>query len=262
MENSSASTTLQDSPIAFPPEAFRWYATIPFVLGALIAFLVLVIVGIGVYAAVSHLDMTQMLRALSSIPGVVIQGIAEIFIIAYILVLLPPLARTSLAGIGFRKISNAQIAAIAAATVLMFVAVTPLATIFENVMHFKQPESAIAVFTQTSGWRRAIFIFFGVVLAPAFEESVFRLVLFNAMRHWWGFWPGAIVSSILFGLAHAQPPFTPAMFLSITLPLAVGGVVLCGVYAKTNNAWASFITHGGFNLFTLGLLALFPQLAK
>jgi membrane protease YdiL (CAAX protease family) len=101
-----------------------------------------------------------------------------------------------------------------------------------------------------------------VVLAPAFEESVFRLVLFNAMRQWWGFWPGAIVSSILFGLAHAQPPFTSAMFLSISLPLAVGGIVLCWVYAKTNNAWSSMITHGGFNALSLILLVVFPQLAK
>lgn len=260
--NSSASTTLQDSPIVFPANAFRWFATVPFVLGAAVVFVVLVIVGITAFAIGNHLDTVETARAMTSMPGVVIQSIAEVVIIAYIVLLLPSLAHTSAAGIGFRRLSRAQVSTVIAGAVLMFVVVTPLATVLQNLLHFKQPESAIAVFTQTSGWRRAVFIFFGVVLAPAFEESVFRLVLFNAMRHWWGFWPGAIVSSVLFGLAHLQPPYTPAMFLSITFPLAVGGLILCGVYAKTNNAWASFLTHGSFNAFTLILLALFPQLAK
>lgn len=262
MENSSASPTLQDSPIVFPPSGFRWYAAIPFILGAMVLFLVIVFAGMIAWTVTHHLDITAAARAMTSMPGVIIQGIAEVFVIGYIVLLLPSISHTSLAGIGFRRLSAAQLWAIAAGAVLMFAAVTPLASVLQNLLHFKTPESAIAVFTQTSGWRRAAFIFFGVVLAPAFEEAVFRLVLFNAMRHWWGFWPGAIVSSMLFGLAHSQPPFTPAMFISITLPLAVGGLVLCGVYAKTNNAWASFITHGGFNGFTLVLLALFPQLAK
>lgn len=262
MENSSASTTLHGSPIDFPPKAFRWYASVPFILGAAILFLLVVLVGMAAWMATHQLDAVAAARAMTSMPGVVIQSVAEVFVIAYIVVLLPPVAQTSLAGLGFRKITGAQISIVVAGAVLMFVVVTPLATILQSLLHFKQPESAIAVFAHTSGWKRAVFIFFGVVLAPAFEESVFRLVLFNAMRHWWGLWPGAIVSSVLFGLAHLQPPYTPAMFASITFPLMVGGLILCWVYAKTNNAWASFLTHGGFNAFTLALLLLFPQLAK
>ena len=262
MENSSVSTTLQDSPIVFPPNAFRWYGTIGFLLGGAILFFIVMFALMTGWMAEHHFDIAATRQAMTSMPGVIIQSIAEVVVIGYIVLLLPSLAKTSLAGIGFRKISAAQVSIIVIGAVLMFALVTPLATILETLLHFKQPESAIAVFAQTSGWRRAVFIFFGVVLAPAFEESVFRLVLFNAMRQWWGFWPGAIVSSILFGLAHAQQPITPAMFLSITFPLAVGGLILCWVYAKTNNAWASFFTHGGFNLFTLLLLLLFPQLAK
>jgi membrane protease YdiL (CAAX protease family) len=134
--------------------------------------------------------------------------------------------------------------------------------LLQTLLHFKQQEEAIAVFTRATGWQRFAFVLFGVVFAPAFEEAVFRLVLFNAMRKWWGLVAGAIASSILFGLAHSQPPFTPSMLACIALPLALGGIVLCYVYARTNNAWASFLTHGIFNGFTFALLMLFPQLAK
>jgi membrane protease YdiL (CAAX protease family) len=262
VENSSASVISQSSPVVFPANGFRVLPTIAFILGALVVFLTVILIG-GVAYTVSHgLDVSGTTRAMSAMPGVIIQSIAEVFVIAYVIVLLPSLAKTSLAGIGFRKISGMQLQAILIAIVLMFVIVTPLASALESLLHFKTPEEAIAVFTKTSGWRRAAFAFFGVVLAPAFEEAVFRLVLFNAMRRWWGFWPAAIFSSILFGLAHAQPPFTSAMLLSISLPLAVGGIVLCWIYAKTNNAWSSMITHGGFNALSLVLLVLFPQLAK
>ncbi|HET9097662.1 MAG TPA: hypothetical protein VFN37_13460, partial [Candidatus Baltobacteraceae bacterium] len=127
----------------------------------------------------SHqLTVAETARAMSSMPGVIIQSIAEALVIGYIVLLLPSIAHRTLAGIGFRKLSAAQAWAIVAGAVLMFVVVTPLATVLQNLLHFKTPESAIAVFTQTAGWRRAAFIFFGVVLAPAFEEAVFRLVLF------------------------------------------------------------------------------------
>jgi membrane protease YdiL (CAAX protease family) len=82
------------------------------------------------------------------------------------------------------------------------------------------------------------------------------------MRAWWGFWPGAIVSSVLFGLAHAQPPFVPAMFVSLSLPLAIGGLILCSVYARTGSMWSNIITHSSFNALSVLLITVAPQLAK
>lgn len=262
MENSSTSQISQDSPIVFPSDGFRWFSTIAFVAGAVVVFFLLILIGALAWSVTHHLDVYGTARALAGMPGVTIQSIAELVVVGYIVLLLPAVAKTPLAAIGFRRVSGAQLATIALAAVLMFVIVTPLASVLQTLLHFKTPEEAIALFTKTAGWRKVAFAFFGIVVAPAFEEALFRLVLFNVMRRWWGFWPGAIVSSIFFGLAHSQQPFTPAMFASIALPLAVGGLVLCWVYAKTNNAWSSFITHGSFNAFSLILLALFPQLAK
>jgi hypothetical protein len=253
---------LQDSPIVFSDNAFRWPGTVSFILGAAVMFFVLVIAFGIAWGLSQHLTPLGTARSLAGMPGVIIQSIAEVVVIVYILVLLPAVAGTSLHGLGFRRIGTEHIGAIVIGAIAMFAIVTPLASVLQTALHFKTPEEAIAVFTKTAGWQRAAFAFFGIVLAPLFEEAVFRWTLFNAMRRWWGFWPGAIVSSLLFGLAHSQPPFTPAMFACITFPLAVGGVILCFVYAKTNNAWSSFFTHGAFNGLSLVLLILFPQLAK
>ncbi|HEY9180142.1 MAG TPA: type II CAAX endopeptidase family protein [Candidatus Baltobacteraceae bacterium] len=262
MENSSGLQTSQDSPITFPPDGFRWLGTIGFLISIAVVFIALAIIGTIWYMASNHLDLYGVQRAMMAMPGVTIQSIAEVITIGYILLLLPLVAKSPLADIGFRSLNGRQIGIVVLGAVLMFVIVTPLASLLENVLHFKTPEAAIAVYTHAAGWQKAAFAVFGIVVAPAFEESVFRIVLFNAMRKWWGFWAGAIVSSVLFGLAHLQPPFTGAMFASITFPLMIGGFILCWVYAKTNNAWSSFITHGAFNAITFALLAVNPNLAK
>jgi membrane protease YdiL (CAAX protease family) len=253
---------LQDSPIVFPPNAFWWPSTILFLIGIVVVFFFVLLVGMAYWLVTHGFDLMQTAHAMGGMAGVTVQSIAEVVIVAYIILLLPKIAKISLTDIGFRPISSAQLGVIILGAVAMFIIVTPLASALQSLLHFKTQEEAIAVFTRATGWQRLAFVFFGVICAPAFEEAVFRLVLFNAMRKWWGVWSGAIVSSILFGLAHAQPPFTGTMLVCISLPLAVGGLVLCYVYAKTNNAWASFITHGVFNGFTFVLLLLFPQLAK
>jgi membrane protease YdiL (CAAX protease family) len=50
--------------------------------------------------------------------------------------------------------------------------------------------------------------------------------------------------------------------LILTLPLAVGGVILCAVYAKTENAYAPMITHGLFNAVSFVALFYAPQLGQ
>ena len=262
MENSSGLQTSQDSPITFPREGFWWLWTILFLIAIAVIVLVVSTAAAVAWMLAQHLSLQDLARLGTGMPAIVITGVAEIVALIFIFALLPAIAKTPFSGLGLRRISPAQIGVIIAGAIAMFVVVTPLASALENVLHFKTPEAAIAAFTNTSGWQKIVFAIFGIGLAPLFEEAVFRWTLFNALRKWWGLWPGAIVSSALFGLAHAQAPFTPAMFACITLPLAVGGFILCMVYARTNNAWASVLTHGTFNGLSLVMLLLFPQLAK
>jgi membrane protease YdiL (CAAX protease family) len=97
-----------------------------------------------------------------------------------------------------------------------------------------------------------VFAFFAMVLAPIAEETIFRVFAFNFGARYGGFWLGAPVSAILFGLAHGDA------FAAI--PLALGGVVLCAVYYRSQNAFASMISHGLFNGLSIAGLLFAPHL--
>ena len=97
-----------------------------------------------------------------------------------------------------------------------------------------------------------IFIAFAVIFAPFVEETIFRIFFFNLGMRYGGFWGGAILSGILFGIAHGDP--------YAAVPLALGGIVLCAVYYRTRNAYASMISHALFNGLAIVLLLAFPAL--
>ena len=262
MENSSPSPTSPGSPIVYAPDAFGVGSTILAAAGALIAFIVPVFIGVIVWFALNGTDAVGLNRAMVGLFGIGLQSAAEVVVILYLIVVLPAIAKRSLRDLGFRSPASSDTGKIVAAIVAMFLLVTALGSVLSTVLHFKTPELAIAVFQHMQGWQKLLFAIFAIVVGPVWEEFVFRIFLFNAMRKWWGFWPGAIVSSILFGLAHAQPPFTPVMFVALSLPLAVGGVILCTVYARTGSAWSNIVTHASFNGLSLLLITVAPQLAK
>ena len=57
------------------------------------------------------------------------------------------------------------------------------------------------------------------MFAPFAEETFFRIFFFNLGLRYGGFWGGAVLSGVLFGIAHGD--------LYAALPLALGGMVLC-----------------------------------
>lgn len=262
MENSSASPTSPGSPTVFPPNAFGVGSTILTALGALVLFILPVIIAIFVWFALHGYDVAGLNKAFVGLFGIGVQSVAEIVVIAFLLAVLPALSKTSLYDLGFRAPQRGDWGSIGLAIVGMFVVVNLLGSLLMTALHFKTPELAISVFTHMVGWQKILFAFFAVIVGPVWEEMVFRVFLFSAMRKWWGFWPGAIVSSLLFGVAHAQQPLVPAMFLSLSLPLALGGIVLCWVYTRTGSAYANMATHAAFNLLSLALISVAPQLAK
>ena len=262
MENSSPSPTLAVSRIVFPANAFSVGSTILIALGSIVLFIVPVVLSVFVWFAAHGTDIAGLTRAMTGLYGITVQSIAELVVIAFLLLVLPGIAKVSLPELGFRKPPQTEWGKIGVAIIAMFVLVTFLGSGISNALHFKTPELAISVFTHMQGWQKALFAVFAVIVGPVWEEFVFRVFLFNAMRKWWGFWPGAITSSLLFGLAHAQQPFTAAMLLSLSLPLAIGGIVLCWIYARTGSAYANMITHASFNLLSLILISVAPQLAK
>jgi len=262
VENSSPSPTSPALAIAFPPNAFGVGSVILTAIIGIIIFLVPPFAGTIVWLVTHGMDVAALNRGLFGLLGIGLQSAGEVAVILFLLAVLPPVARMSLRDLGLRPPARSDTGRIVGAIVLMFVLVTALGSLLSTALHFKTPELAVQVFTHMRGWQKVLFAIFAVIVGPVWEEFVFRIFLFNAMRKWWGFWPGAIVSSILFGLAHAQPPFTPVMLLALSLPLAVGGIILCAVYTRTGSAWSNMITHASFNGLSLLLITVAPQLAK
>ena len=96
-----------------------------------------------------------------------------------------------------------------------------------------------------------------LVLLPAVEEAVFRLLLFKVPVK---FAPGlkyafAAVSSALFSAAHyIAQPFPDAAFIA----LFFFGLAQCWLYDKTNRVWCPMLNHFLFNLTNLLLLFVVP----
>lgn len=81
----------------------------------------------------------------------------------------------------------------------------------------------------------------GGLVAPAFEELVFRGVLYGALRRRVGVAAATGLAAGLFAAAHALR--TPVPWVQ-----AVGGIVFCAVYEASGSLWAPFLVHAAGNL--------------
>ena len=66
-----------------------------------------------------------------------------------------------------------------------------------------------------------------IVVAPITEEFFFRGMLFRSVRDRWGFWVGAVSSSLLFGLVHyVAAPWRDALLLQTMMVVTGLGLAL------------------------------------
>ncbi len=94
--------------------------------------------------------------------------------------------------------------------------------------------------------RAAVAILAVTVFGPVAEELVFRGLIFRLGRRHWGFLPAALISSLVFGLAHGEPWF---LFGLIGL-----GVLLAYIYDRTRSLTACIVTHSVHNAVSLALM--------
>jgi len=83
------------------------------------------------------------------------------------------------------------------------------------------------------------FILLAVILAPLFEEIVFRGFLFRGLANSFGWVWAALISAGIFGIAHLQ--------LDVFVPLAALGFFLAWSYRRTGSLWAPIAMHVVFN---------------
>ncbi len=188
------------------------------------------------------------------------QVAAEALIVLAIWALLPWLTRFSRAQLGFRSIDARTLAYAIAGAVGMIVVADVGSSLVETFTHAVHPQLVERMFENVRGNTPAVifFFFFAVVAQPIAEETIFRVFIFNLGLRYGGFWLGAIVSGALFGAAHMAGGGSDAVSGVL---LGLGGVVLCWVYYRSRNAYASMISHGLFNAVSTIILYFFPKIA-
>jgi len=89
---------------------------------------------------------------------------------------------------------------------------------------------------------------FVCVIAPVAEEFFFRGFFFGALRRWRGPWVAAVLTGLLFGLAH-----TGSASSQYLIPLGFLGFVLCLVRWRTGSLYPCMALHATNNSLALGI---------
>lgn len=105
-------------------------------------------------------------------------------------------------------------------------------------------------------WGRGQLALSAVLVAPLFEELLFRGLLLQVV---WQYlrvaWVAIVVSALVFGLVHmAQPQDVPPL---VTLGLALGYLRV-----RTGSLWPGIVLHAAFNGRTIALALLAPELLE
>jgi CAAX protease family protein len=155
---------------------------------------------------------------------------------------------------GFRRVS---LRLGAKAFLLAAVCYYGVTTIYSAVLQLhgkdKLPSELGATHSTAALIAASIFV---CVVAPICEEFFFRGFLFGALRTWniriggrdFGTWLAAIVTGLLFGLAH-----TGSASSQYLVPLAFLGFVLCIVRWKTGSLYPCIALHSANNALALGV---------
>lgn len=248
MENNSPLPILPVWPTRWPPNSFRFLPT-----ALLLIIVAAITLGVLLFFAL-WVRLTHQ-TAVSLIAALIVQLLIEIGVVIAILVRLPRLAGFTLRELGFHVPDARTLALALLGAIAMAIVANGGASLIDALLHTKHEQQVVALYQQVRDPSiKVFFAIFAVAIAPIAEEIAFRVFAFNFGMRYWGFWGGAILSGILFGLAHADP--------YAALPLALAGIVLCAVYYRTRNAFASMISHGLFNALTLVALFAAPHLVK
>jgi membrane protease YdiL (CAAX protease family) len=98
-----------------------------------------------------------------------------------------------------------------------------------------------------------VWIVYGVLFAPAFEELVFRGFLLPLISRSVGPWPAIVLTAIPFGLLHGAQnhwAWQPVVLIS------VAGAIFGAVRYKTGSTASAFVLHAAYNATEFGLYAV------
>jgi membrane protease YdiL (CAAX protease family) len=125
------------------------------------------------------------------------------------------------------------------------------------------PQKSLEAVLNSRGWRLALNVAAVLVIAPIFEELIFRGLLFKLIikffKSRFAVDGCMIFSATAFCAAHYwKGQFPDNAFIA----LFYFGIAQCILYRKTNSIWCPMLLHFLFNATNLVLLFCFPDMAK
>ena len=155
-----------------------------------------------------------------------------------------------------RKISTwGWVLATAAATFCFSTAITSLS----QSLGVKPEPTNLAIIEAAFLSNPMFLALFGVLIAPAYEELLFRRVLFGRLWDAGRPWLGVALSSAAFALMHEIPGTTGNSWQAtavLWLTYAVMGAAFALVYWRTRTLWAPIAAHALNNAVALALVRL------
>ena len=250
--NPSTSPPSPLSPTRWPKDAFRPLPTLGFSL-LLAAATIVPATLLMVVLVVTHVVPAASLRAQTLTPALfVVQLVGYALPVLLLFGVLPRRARRSLADLGLRAPTPGELLWGVLGAVAMLIAADSVGALQAALLHLKTEEVQVQWLAHERGPMIVAFAFLAIVLAPFFEELAFRGFLFNALLRFLPVAAAVVLAGLIFGLIHYQTGNAGAI-----LPLAAGGMVLCGVYYRSGSLAASMISHGLFNAFTVVAVIFF-----
>ncbi len=162
--------------------------------------------------------------------------------------------QASAADFGFRRIPLGKAAKAMVLAALAYYGVTTIyASLFNLHGSDKLPSELGVTHSTVALVAAAVFV---CAIAPIAEEFFFRGFFFGALRQWKivigghdiGTWLAAVITGLLFGLAH-----TGSAQSQYLIPLGFLGFVLCIVRWKTGSLYPCIALHSANNALALGV---------
>jgi membrane protease YdiL (CAAX protease family) len=162
--------------------------------------------------------------------------------------------QATLKDLGFgRPLTSGNAAFAVGAGVVLFIVAGIIEFVQERIFG-PHPQQIALILEQHRGVLALVLdLLSAAVLAPLWEETLFRGLLFTSFVQRMPFWWAATLSGLLFALGHVDK--------WNILPLWLLGIGLAYVYYRTGNIWANIVTHATINGIDLLLPLLVPQLA-
>ena len=245
--NDSISAISPSWPTRWPKDSFKGPWTWLIAGSIALLFLTFFVLNLLIHPSAEHLTPYDTYALILFQVGV------DVVLVALVLATLPFLSRFSLRDLGFRAPSRANVGTAIVGAAIMVIVANGTSSLIDYLAHSRHQQGVVEIFAGLHDPTTiAVFAIFAIAFVPFAEETLFRIFYFNIGLRYGGFWGGAAVSAVLFGIAHGD--------LYAAFPLALGAVVLCAVYYRTRNAFASMISHALFNSFSIVALLLVPKI--